>query len=72
MVPGEGREPGAVQDAPTGVRQTRVRILALLHIGSVALVWDTEAWGLHIERGFSVKCLGPLALKPSEQDSKSS
>lgn len=38
MVPG--------QDAPFGVRRARIRILVLLHMGSVALVQDTEAWGL--------------------------
>lgn len=49
------------QDAPFGVRQVRVRILALLHMGSVAWVQRPEAWGLQIE--FSMVWLGPLALE---------
>lgn len=49
------------KDAPFRVRQAWVRILALLHVGSVAWVQRPEAWGLQIE--FSIVWLGPLALE---------
>lgn len=59
-----------VQDAPFRVRETRFRILALLHSGSIALVWDTEVWGLPRASGFSMIWLELLARKPSGQGSK--
>lgn len=59
-VPGEGKSVVPGQVAPFGVRQAQVRILAGLHIGSVVLVQDTEAWGLQTDRGFSMGWVGPL------------
>lgn len=71
MVPGEGTELGARIRCSIWSETSPVRILTLLNIGIVALVQDTEALGLQIERGISMVWLGPLALEPAELGLKS-